>query len=286
MLKKTVFAIIITLASFAIATAATDQDLKQQIREYYLRGNIYYQQGRYKEAKEAYRQAIELSNCYNLTDIKIPEEKEKQISPAPKSTQPVTSKSNDYIIGTDDILHITVWQNQDLSQDAIVRPDGKISFPLIGDIQASGLTIVELDNEITNRLKEYVKYPEVSISIVKIGGERVIILGQVMSPGIYSVIGRKTIMEAIGQAGGFTRDSVPSSTVLIRGGLNTPSIKRLNLAKIFKGDLSNNIILQSQDIIFVPRKFITNLNYFLNQVLDPLRTGSALKTGFNANMTW
>jgi polysaccharide export outer membrane protein len=159
-----------------------------------------------------------------------------------------------------------------------VRPDGRVSFPLIGDVQATGLTITELDADITERLKEFIRHPEVSISIRKIGGQRVLILGEVMSPGIYSVKGAKTALEAVGLAGGFTRDSVPSSTVLIRGGFQKPDAKRINLSKALKGDLRENASLQPEDILFVPKKFIANLNYFLNQVIGPLAQGAYADT--------
>jgi polysaccharide export outer membrane protein len=206
-----------------------------------------------------------------------PQSKDGKASEAGAQQKPVvaeTKAATDYIIGEDDTLKISVWQNPDLDQEAIVRPDGKVSFPLIGDIQASGLTIPQFDNEITEKLKEYVKLPEVSISITKIGGSRVVVLGQVSSPGIYSVAGKKTIMEAVAMAGGFTRDAVPSSTVLIRGGFATPNAQRINLSKLLKGDLRQNVVLQSQDIVFVPRKFISDLSYFLNQIIDPISKGA------------
>jgi protein involved in polysaccharide export with SLBB domain len=84
-------------------------------------------------------------------------------------------------------------------------------------------------------------------------------------------------MEAIGLAGGFTRDAVPSSTILIRGGFTAPNAQRINLSKLLKGDLRQNIGLQSEDIVFVPRKFISDVNYFLSQILDPLAKGAYTK---------
>jgi len=180
----------------------------------------------------------------------------------------------EYVIGPGDTLYIFVWQNPDLNQEVIVRPDGMVSFPLVGDVLAAGMTITQFDQELTDRLKEYVKYPEVSISIRKLGGRKVIVLGQVENPGVYSVTGARTILEAIGLAGGFTDHAVSSSVVLIRGGFSNPEAKRINLAKaIKKGDSNQNIPLESEDIVFVPKKFIANLNYFLSQILDPISKG-------------
>lgn len=105
------------------------------------------------------------------------------------------------------MLHISVWENPDLEQDVIVRPDGKISFPLIDEVQAEGLTISELDKVMTEKLKEYIRYPDVSISLKKMAGERIIVLGEVKSPGVYTLSGRKTVLEAVALAGGFTKDA-------------------------------------------------------------------------------
>jgi polysaccharide export outer membrane protein len=149
-----------------------------------------------------------------------------------------------------------------------------ISVPLAGDIAASGLTIRQLTEEVTTALSEYVREPQVSISISKIGGRRVIVLGQVAQPGVINAGGAMRVMDAIGMAGGFTRDAVPSSTVIIRGGFAGAKAQKLNLSKVFKGDLNDNVSQQSQDIIFVPRKFISDMNYFLNQVLEPLARGA------------
>ena len=124
------------------------------------------------------------------------------------------------------------------------------------------------------RLKEYIRYPEVSVSIRKLGGKKVIVLGQVGKPGVYSVTGARTILEAIGLAGGFTDHAVSSSVILIRGGFSNPEAQRINLAKAIKrADISKNISLESEDIVFVPKKFVANLNYFMSQVLGPVSKG-------------
>jgi polysaccharide export outer membrane protein len=276
MRKIKIFFLILFLF-FGLRDFVYAQDKRQDdAKDLYRLGNMYYQQGRYKEAEEMFQQALDLVKEKETAAVSTkPESKEAKVSEAGVQQKPALPvATTEYLIGEDDVLQIGVWQNPDLDQEVIVRPDGKISFPLIGDIQASGLSITALDQELTRRLKEYIKLPEVSISIKKIGGSRVVILGQVSTPGVYSVAGKKTIAEALGMAGGFTRDAVPSSTVLIRGGLNAPNAQRINLSKLFKGDLGQNIVLQSQDIIFVPRKFISDLNYFLTQIIDPIAKGA------------
>jgi polysaccharide export outer membrane protein len=275
-----IISILLLISSVLISVYA--QDTQQDAKDYYNLGNIYYEQGRYKEAEELFQKALDLLKEKEAAAVTPaqpvkPESKELEALETLPEEKPVVAKvmaATEYIIGEDDILQISVWQNPDLNQEVGVRPDGKISFPLIGDIQASGLSITALDQRVTERLREYIKYPEVSISIKKIGGSRVVVLGQVSNPGIYAVAGRRTIMEAIAMAGGLTRDAVASSAILIRGGFAAPNAQRINLSKLLKGDLRQNIILESEDIVFVPRKFISDVNYFLSQILDPLSKGA------------
>jgi polysaccharide export outer membrane protein len=258
---------------FGLQILATFAQNNREIgQEYYEQGNIYYQQGRYKEAQEEFQKALDLLN--NVEEPAVTEVKEEKEPPSITEEQKEAKSQLEYVIGEEDILIIAVWQNPDLTQDAIVRPDGKISFPLIGDVLATGRTVSELDQEITGRLKEYIRQPEVSISIKKLGGNKVMVLGEVTSPGVYAVTGSKTILEAITLAGGFTKNSVPSSVVLIRGGFENPQAQRINLSKALSGKPRLNVALLREDIIFVPKKFIANVNYFLEQLIGPLSKGA------------
>ena len=142
------------------------QDVQQKAKEYYQKGNYYYDQGMYTEAQEEFKKALDLLNHreeISATEV-IQPAKTKELEP---SVQPATAVSSapvsksptesagimEYMIGNEDVLMISVWQNPDLDQEAIVRPDGKISIPLIGDVQASGYTIPGLDEVITQKLK-------------------------------------------------------------------------------------------------------------------------------------
>ncbi len=270
------------LFGFCAVGLCQEKDRKAEAKTHYDLGNILYQQGRFEEAQQEYQKAMEFlkqseagKTEKELLAIKekLPAKVEK---PAAKEKTKIRIPVVEYAISEDDVLKISVWQNPDLDQEVIVRPDGMISFPLIGEVIVKGMTITELDQEITRRLSEFVRSPEVSISLKKIGGSKVIVLGEVMGPGVYAVTGSKTILEAIGLAGGFSRDAVPSSIILIRGGFSQPQAQRLNLSKVLSGRevLQQNIALQAEDIIFVPKKFIADLSYFLSQVLDPLSKGA------------
>lgn len=249
--------LILALLILNITSFLYCQDNKEKAKEYYQQGDIYYQQGMYKEAEERYQKALSLL------------EEDKKTAPL----------AEEYIISAEDELAINVWQNANLSQESVtVRPDGKITCFLIGEVQVAGRTIPQVQQEIEERLKEYIKYPKVSIAVRRVGGKRILILGEIQQPGIHELTSTKTILELIGKAGGFTPDSVASSVLLIRGELDKPKVKRLNLTKALKGDLRQNVVLQAGDIIFVPKKFIANLNYFVTMTLGPILSSTGAYT--------
>jgi len=242
---------------FAKAIAMKEQESDQ----YYKRGLLLYHQGKYKEAQQEFNQAISTAG-------------EGKMAPSAVSAPGTAPQPPEYFISNGDLLLIKVWQNPDLDTEAIVRPDGMVSFPLVGDVVAVGTTIQAFRETLTEKLKEYIKNPQVSISMKTIAGRRVVILGQVRSPGVYSVSGRNTILEAIGMAGGFTEDAVGASVMLVRGGFAKPVPLRLDLTKaLTKADVSDNVILESDDMVYVPRRFVRDVNYFLRMFLDPVTQG-------------
>lgn len=177
----------------------------------------------------------------------------------------------EYRIGPEDIIQVSVWQEESLDAEVMIRPDGKFSFPLTGDIPAVGLTCNEVQQEVTKKLQNYIKYPVVSVSLKKIGGKKIIVLGEVEAPGVYNVMGNCTILEAISRAGGYTNDAVLSSTMLVTGGFENPQGRILDLTKIMSEvDMSQNVVLNHEDIVYVPRKFIADMNYTLTQIIIPL----------------
>jgi polysaccharide biosynthesis/export protein len=180
-----------------------------------------------------------------------------------------TGTTTERVIGRLDkaIVHSALSQ-----PEVIVRPDGKISFPLIGDIKAEGLTLTNLDNIITERLKTYVSNPEVSIMIKRFGEQtyKVVALGEILSPGVYKFGSPPTITELVASAGGYTKYAVLNSIMVLRGDIRAkPEVIRVNVAQILKsGKLKENILLKPNDIIYVPRSFIGNLNTFM-ELLQP-----------------
>ena len=265
-----------------------EKKIISQIKSYYTQGKKSLARKKFLTAIAKFNRVIELEEDFYIVytpyakeyirqaQEKISEKERMNVKLDIKKEPKGTSKSLEYTIGEADVLYVSVWQEETLSQEVIVRPDGKISFPLAGDIPAAGLTFAQLRKELSQKLKEYIKYPLVSISLKKLGGRKVIVLGEVGSAGVYSVTGKSTLLEAIGMAGGFTSHAVPSSIILIRGGLRHPEGRRLNLTRaIDKGDYSQNVVLQSEDIIYIPKKFIANVNYAVTQILGPISKGVA-----------
>ena len=163
-----------------------------------------------------------------------------------------TQSQEEYRISIGDVLEVFVWQQPDLSRDVIVRPDGRISFPLVGDLPAVNTTLTELDALLTEKLKDYVKYPDVSLAIKRFGGTKTIVLGEVGRPGIYVPTGDGRALDVIAMAGGFSSKADQNDVLLIRGGLASPQLARLDLrSAITRGVLEENVALQPNDILYV-----------------------------------
>lgn len=160
-----------------------------------------------------------------------------------------SGQEEEYVIGVDDQLLIQVWDNKDLDQVVPVRPDGKISFPLVGEVPASGLTVSRLTEILTERLSKSVKNPNVSVIVKEIRSFRVFFVGQVQRPGVYPIKGGTPFLQALTLAGGTTPGADLSAAYIVRSGKRIPvDIRRL----IQEGDLSQNLLLSTDDTIVIP----------------------------------
>jgi polysaccharide export outer membrane protein len=161
---------------------------------------------------------------------------------------------NSYVIGNDDLLGINVWKDPDLSRSIPVRSDGKISLPLVGELQAAGRTPLQLEHEIALSLKDYMTAPEVTVIVEQINSKKFNILGQVLKPGSYSLALATTVMDAIATAGGF-RDFAKKEDVYILRELpdGSESHIRFNYKSFIKGkNPTQNIKLEPHDTVIVP----------------------------------
>jgi polysaccharide biosynthesis/export protein len=160
----------------------------------------------------------------------------------------------DYKIGPEDVLDISVWKNADLSKTVTVRPDGKISLPLIGDLEAAGHTAAQLKEEIVVRLKKYQETAVVSVIVQAVNSYRVFVVGEVKTPGPYLLKTRTTVLQAIAMAGGFTQFASKNKMVLVRP-KGDGSDERIRVSfddLVYGGDRQENLILKAGDTIFVP----------------------------------
>jgi polysaccharide export outer membrane protein len=159
------------------------------------------------------------------------------------------SPSQDYVIGNADVLQITVWGHKDLDQVAAVRPDGKISLPLAGEVKAAGLSVPQLAEMLAGKLSASVKNPSVSVMVKEINSYRVYMVGRVAKPGVHPIQAGTPLLQALTLAGGVLPDAGLSAAYVIRGNVKIP----VNLRKLVQdGDLSQNIALQTDDTIVVP----------------------------------
>lgn len=162
---------------------------------------------------------------------------------------------DEYRIGPEDVLEIMVWKNADLSRTVTVRPDGKVSLPLIGDIQASGLSTEELKNVVTQRMKDYIATPEVSVLVSDIKSYFYYILGEVVKPGKYALKERLTVLQAVSMAGGFTPFASKNGMAVFRKDPATSTETKFRIRYddiISSEDPKKNLVIQSGDTIVIP----------------------------------
>jgi polysaccharide export outer membrane protein len=160
----------------------------------------------------------------------------------------------DYVIGPEDMLQITVWKNESLSRALPVRPDGKISLPLLHDVQAAGLTPMQLQEKLAIALGEFMPNPEVSVTVTDVRSYRVSVLGEVQRPGVLQLKSDTTVLEAIALAGGFRDFASPGKIMILRKNGDGQAQKiPFNYNRVVKDNRGEgNVTLKSGDVVVVP----------------------------------
>src|SRR5436853_48831 len=173
----------------------------------------------------------------------------------------------EYVIGDDDVLHIQVWDYKELDQTMPVRPDGKISFPLVGEVRASGLTSSQLAKLLTTQLSKSVRNPNVSVVVREIRSLRVFFVGQVARPGVYPIKPGTPVLQALTLAGGAAAGADLSAAYIVRDKERIPlDLRRL----IQKADLSQNVMIRHEDMIVIPdRGDLQNSVFIMGEVPRP-----------------
>ncbi len=158
----------------------------------------------------------------------------------------------DYVIGADDTLHITVWKEPDMSATLPVRPDGKISLPLLDDVQAAGLTPLQLKDSITAKLKKFIADPRVTVVVTAMNSQRIYVLGEVTHTGAMALLPHMTMLQALSSAG-FTQFANLKAIYLLRMQDGQQTKIKFNYKDAIKGgDTQQNIVLKPGDTIVVP----------------------------------
>ena len=162
-----------------------------------------------------------------------------------------TSPANgDYRLGIGDVIHIFIWHEQELTQTAVVRPDGKISLPLAGEFTVAGKTTVEIQEVVRGRLLKFVVDPQITVSVVEIHSRQVYITGQVQRPGAYPLAGKVGVLQLIASAGGLT-PYAHRKVIKVLDGSNRP-IATFNYIDATQGKDNDNHLLEPGDTVVVP----------------------------------
>jgi polysaccharide export outer membrane protein len=174
-------------------------------------------------------------------------------APAAAGNSAAKPHDDSFVIGNDDVLAINVWKEPDISRSIPVRSDGKISLPLVGEVQATGLTPLKLEKDIASKLKNYISEPEVTVMVQQVNSQKFNILGQVARPGSYGIANSPTVLDAIALAGGFRDFAKKKSIYVLRQGSGGESRIPFNYKEVSQGkNMSQNIKLQPGDTIIVP----------------------------------
>ena len=165
----------------------------------------------------------------------------------------LTDESGNYVIGAMDILDISVWKEPEISRRVPVRPDGKISLPLLNDIEAAGLTPMRLQERITEGLKKFVTGPQVTVTVLEINSKRIFILGEVARRGAIPMLPNMTVLQAISSAGGFGQFANTKKIYVMRNENGKQFTFPFNYNEVIKGNRpEQNFILKPGDTIVVP----------------------------------
>lgn len=168
------------------------------------------------------------------------------------SKEPVSAAGPSYVIGGDDTLHVSVWKEPDLTATLPVRPDGMISLPLLNDVQAAGLTPMQLAASITEKLKKYIADPHVTVVVTQMNSQRIFVTGEVLHTGAMTLLPNMTVLQAVSSAG-FSQFANTKGIYVLRNENGKQQKYNVNYKQLVKGEsMDQNIILKPGDTIVVP----------------------------------
>ena len=191
---------------------------------------------------------------------------------------PVSAEQpTDYIMCPGDVLQVVVYGHEDLSTMAgntqnspyVVRPDGRVSFPLIGDVETTGKTVTQFREEITSRFSKYIIEPQITVNVVKLGTTRVYVLGEIKRPGLYELEKSHRVIDALAKAEGFTEKAAKKNVFLVRAG--STEVEKLNVNNFLtKADQKQNLVLNEGDCLYLT----SNHKVVFSKDIMPFLTGA------------
>src|SRR5882757_3308655 len=182
-----------------------------------------------------------------------PAQPSASVQPAEKSDTTASVAGPDYVIGPEDVLHIAVWKESDLTATLPVRPDGKISLPLLNDVEAAGLTPMQLANSLTESLKKFISSPQVTVIVKEINSRRVYVIGEVVRAGTFPLLPKMTVLQIVSSCGGFTQFANPKKIYVLRTKDGKQTKIPFNYKEVVSGkNPEQNIESQPGDTVVVP----------------------------------
>jgi len=172
-------------------------------------------------------------------------------SPASEKAVPDSQGGPEYVIGPEDVLHVAVWKEADLTATLPVRPDGKISLPLLNDVQAAGMTPQQLSDSLMVKLKKYIADPRVTVVVTAINSKRIYVNGEVLHSGPMPMLPNMTVLQALSSAG-LNQFAKTKGIYVLRTENGKQEKLLVNYRRLIKGDIAQNYMLKTGDTIVVP----------------------------------
>lgn len=167
--------------------------------------------------------------------------------------QDTSQELEPYTLLPGDVINISVWKEPELQKDVIVRPDGRFSFPLVGDVTAIGKSVTEIQQEMSSKLERYIPEPVLTVTVTEPLGNKIYVIGQVQKPGQYIVNPMVDVVQALSMAGGMTPFAAVNDIIVIRRNSGKQSVMSFRYGDIEKGrNLEQNLLLKPGDVVIVP----------------------------------
>ena len=172
-------------------------------------------------------------------------------APQPERLQPASSTSASYVVGPEDVIEVFVWKEPDLSTTVTIRPDGMITLPLAGELDAAGYTPTQLGEMVADRLKQYMDRPLVTVVVKQINSPKISVLGEVRRPGRYLLLQTTSVLDAIAMGGGFTEFASREFVVVLRQTPNGQQRYRVNVKRMVNDNGGRPFQLTPRDVVYV-----------------------------------